>query len=312
MIIHQGYENLKLSDPVVTLGIFDGVHLGHRTLIDRLVSEAREANGESVVITFFPHPRLVLERNISDLFFLTTLDEKVSLLEKAHIDHLIIVEFSLEFSRIRACDFVTDVLIKKIGTKHLLIGYDHHFGRKGEGDFNTIKQCTDHLDFTVEQVHGFHYEDGEISSSSIREALLEGRLDDANSRLGYNYSVTGKVIKGNQLGKAIGYPTANIKPDDPHKLIPNNGVYAVEVNLEGLTYKGMMSIGSNPTVNDDPEKRSLEVNILDFEGDIYGKTITVIFRKRLRDEIKFDSLSGLAEQIKLDKQQVMLLLEGEN
>jgi riboflavin kinase/FMN adenylyltransferase len=308
MIIHEGYENLNLVTPVVTLGIFDGVHRGHRALLDCLVSRAKEVSGESVVITFSPHPRLVLEQNRIDLSFLTTMDEKKNLLENANVDHLIIIGFNNKFSRIQACDFIKEVLVEKIGTKHLIIGYNHHFGRSGEGDFNTIKQYAESLDFRVEQVQGFLTQEGAISSSSIREALLKGRLDEANRWLGYSYSVSGTIVEGRQIGRSIGFPTANIKPDYQYKLIPGNGVYAVEVQLDGIRHPGMLSIGSNPTVNNDSRAISIEVHILDFDKDIYGRAISVIFRKRLRDEIKFDNKEHLAEQMKLDKQQVLQLL----
>jgi riboflavin kinase/FMN adenylyltransferase len=309
MIIHKGYDDLNLINPVVTLGIFDGVHRGHRALLDCLVSSAKEAKGESVVITFSPHPRLVLEQNRVNLSFLTTLEEKKALLEKANVDHLIILEFNNEFSKLEACDFIKQVLVEKIGTKHLIIGYNHHFGRSGEGDFNSIKHCAESFDFRIDQVQGFHTEEGAISSSSIRDALLKGRLDKANKWLGYSYSVNGTIVEGRKIGRSIGFPTANIKPDYHYKLIPANGVYAVEVLLDGLVYLGMLSIGSNPTVNNDTGIRSIEVHLLNFEKDIYGKAISVIFRKRLRDEIKFDNTKQLTEQMELDRRQTILLLK---
>ncbi len=308
MIIHEGYENLNLVNPVVTLGIFDGVHRGHRTLLDRLVYKAQEAKGESVVITFFPHPRLVLDKNRVDHSILTTMEEKKVLLENAKVDHLVIIEFNKQFSRIQACDFIKEILVKKIGTKQLLLGYNHHFGRSGEGDFSTIKQCAESFDFLVEQVQGFHTEEGAISSTSIREALLKGKLDEANKLLGYSYSVTGTIVMGRQIGRSLGFPTANIIPDNKYKLIPGNGVYAVEILLDSIGYIGMLSIGSNPTVNNDIRTRSIEVHILNFDSDIYGKSISVIFRKRLRNEIKFDNTDQLTEQLKSDKQQVLHLL----
>jgi len=308
MIIHEGYENLNLVTPVVTLGIFDGVHRGHMALLNSLVSKARESKRESVVITFSPHPRLVLDQNRINLSFLTTMEEKKRLLENANVDHLIVIEFTKKFSKIEACDFINEVLVKKVGTKHLIIGYNHHFGRRGKGDFNTISQCAEALDFKVEQVQAFNSEKGNISSSSIREALLMGQVDEANSYLGYPYSVSGTIVTGRKIGRSIGFPTANIKPDDKFKLIPADGVYAVETHLDGIVRPGMLSIGSNPTVNSDIGVKSIEVNILDFDKDIYGKAISVIFRKRLRDEIKFDNTGQLAEQMKLDRQQVMKLL----
>ncbi|HNW57471.1 MAG TPA: bifunctional riboflavin kinase/FAD synthetase [Bacteroidales bacterium] len=309
MIIHKGYENLNLVAPVVTLGIFDGVHLGHRALLDRLVSYARETKGESVVITYTPHPRLVLEQNKGDFSFLTTLDEKKALLEKAEVDHLIIIEFTKEFSRITASDFIRDILVGKIGTKYLLIGYDHHLGRRGEGDFNTIKHCAELNGFRVEQIKGVCSGGEAISSSSIRDALLKGNIDKANMWLGYFYSISGTIIEGRKIGRSLGFPTANILPDYGYKLIPANGVYAVEVLYEGVKYPGMMNIGSNPTVNNDPRDKSIEVNILDFDKDIYGKKISVSFIKWLRGEKKFDSTKQLTEQIRLDMQQVRSLLK---
>jgi len=308
MIIHEGYENLNLAAPVVALGIFDGVHRGHRTLLDILVSRARETNGESIVITFSPHPRLVLEQDHIKLSFLTTMEEKKVLLENANVDHLIILEFSKQFSKIHACDFVDDILVKNIGTRHLIIGYNHHFGRSGEGDFKTIMQCAKSLDFVVEQVQGFHTEEGAISSSLIRDALLNGRLDVANNMLGYFYSVYGTVVRGKQIGRSIGFPTANIKPADQYKLIPGDGVYAVEALLDGKRFRGMLSIGSNPTVNTDTSARSIEVHILNFDDNIYGKEISVIFRKRLRDEKKFDNTNQLANQMEIDKADTIRLL----
>jgi len=308
MIIHEGYKNIDLVSPVVTLGIFDGVHRGHRAFLDNLVSRAAEAKGESVVITFSPHPRLVLEQNPANLSFLTTMKEKKVLLERTNVGHLIIIEFTKQFSMISACDFIKEVLVDKIGTKHLIIGYNHHFGRRGEGDFNTIKQCAESFDFNVEQVQGFHTEEGEISSSTIREALLSGRLDEANRWLGYSYTISGTIVEGRKIGRSIGFPTANIEPDYKFKLVPGNGVYAVEAVLDGKKYPGMLSIGSNPTVNNDRSVRSIEVHILNFNADIYGWDISVIFRNRLRDEIKFETREQLSEQMKLDKQQALLLL----
>jgi riboflavin kinase / FMN adenylyltransferase len=306
MIIHQGYDNLHINLPVVTLGIFDGVHRGHRRVLDCLTERAKETGGESVVITFSPHPRFVLEKDHLDLTFLTTPDEKKELLDKAGIDHLIIIDFSTGFSKIPACDFVRDILVGKIGARYLIVGYDHHFGRSGEGDFQTITQCSGLLDFKVEQVPGLKGEDGAISSSLIRKKLLTGNLDDAGRLLGYNYSLTGIIIEGKKIGRTIGFPTANIKPE-AHKLIPANGVYAVEVNTDGGTYPGMLSIGTNPTVSNENVIRSIEVNILNFERDIYGKSITVTFRKRLRNEIKFDSIDKLAKQMLQDKAQTLKL-----
>jgi riboflavin kinase/FMN adenylyltransferase len=307
MIIHNGYEELKFNSPVVTLGIFDGVHCGHRMLLDHLVERASESGGSSVVVTFSPHPRLVLEKDHLNLTFLTTLDEKKKLLEKAGIDHLVIIHFSSEFSRIPACDFVRDILVGKIGTKHLIVGYDHHFGRSGEGDYETIRQCSGLMDFRIERLEGLETTGGPISSTLIREALLAGHLDDANILLGYNYSMTGNVVEGKKIGRSIGFPTANIQPE-VHKLIPANGVYAVEVFVDMEMYAGMLSIGTNPTISSSNGLRSIEVNIMNFDKDIYGEEVTVVFRKRLRDEKKFDTLSQLADQMQIDREDTLKLI----
>ena len=299
---------LHLVSPVATLGIFDGVHRGHKALLECLVSRAREEKGESVVITFSPHPRLVLDKNSTNLSFLTTMEEKKVLLEKAHVDHLVVIDFTIGFSKIPACDFIKDILVGKINTKYLILGFNHHFGRRGEGDFNTVKKCSEELNFKLEQVQGYHSEEGAISSSSIREALSGGNIDEANRWLGYSYSLTGSVLEGRKLGRTFGFPTANIKPDSIYKLVPANGVYAVEVQLDDNRLPGMLSIGSNPTVNEDIRLRSIEVHIFNFDRDIYGRKITVLFRKRLRGEKKFENLKQLTEQMGQDKLDTLRLL----
>jgi riboflavin kinase / FMN adenylyltransferase len=308
MIIHKDFQNLKLANPVVTLGVFDGVHRGHRALLEHLVSRAKEIGGEAVVITFSPHPRIVLEQDKNSLSFLTTMEEKMLHLKNANVDHLVIIKFDKKFSKIPACNFVKDVMIEKIGAKHLIIGFNHHFGKSGEGDFNTIKGCAKSLNFKIEQVQGLHIEEGAISSSIIREALLNGKLEEANRWLGYAYSISGIIVEGRKIGRSLGFPTANIVPDSEFKLIPANGVYAVDVILDAVRHSGILSIGSNPTVNNDPSNRSIEVNILNFDKNIYGKGISVIFRYRLRDEIKFDNTGQLSDQMKIDRQQATRLL----
>lgn len=308
MIVHRGYENLDLADPVVTLGVFDGVHRGHRALLDMLVKRAKDKGGEPVVITFYPHPRHFLGISEPELSLLTTMEEKQELLKSAGIKHLIILDFNKEFSNTGACDFVKNVLIDKVKTKHLIIGYDHRFGRSAEGDFNTIKKCRDLSNFTVEQAEGVFKGIEAISSSAIREALVNGRLDEANNMLGYNYSLSGIVVDGRKVGRAFGFPTANIEPEK-YKLVPANGVYAVEVIVNSLKYRGMLSIGFNPTVIPVRNVRSIEVHIIDFDEDIYGSNISVNFRYRLRDEKKFEDTARLASQMELDKVETIRLLK---
>jgi riboflavin kinase/FMN adenylyltransferase len=308
MIIHEGYENLNLVNPFVTVGVFDGVHLGHRALLDRLVSKALKSGGESVVVTFNPHPRLVLSERTEGIFFLSTLDEKKKLLAESRIDHLVILSFTRDLGNMEAVDFIREILVGRIGVNHLIVGYDNHFGKGKGGDFKKIYECAGLFDFTVEQEGGISSSEGIISSTAIRDALIAGRLEEANRWLGYDYSLTGTVIKGRKLGRSFGFPTANMEPSDIYKLIPADGVYAVNVLLNNERLPGMLSIGFNPTVNKNRGSRSIEAHIFDYNMDLYGSTISLIFRFRLRDEKKFDNVKQLSEQMKLDKQAAMRLL----
>jgi len=309
MKIHHGYDSLNINDPVVTIGIFDGVHRGHVALLQKLIARAGERNGESVVMTFNPHPRLVLDSRTGNLLFLSTIDEKVALLEKAGTDHLIILEFTAAFSMMKASDFVKNVLVGKIGTRHLIVGHDHHFGYQGEGNFDNVKVSAGEMGFKVEQVDGLEADGAVISSSRIRDALLKGRLDEANRWLGYSYALKGTVVEGKKIGRKIGFRTANIEPADKYKLVPADGVYAVEVQTGGSLLTGMLSIGKNPTVNEDPAVKSIEVHIINFEEDIYGRELEITFRHRLRDEIKFDNTDQLARQMMIDRDNTMRMLE---
>lgn len=310
MKTHQGYENLNLVNPVVTLGIFDGVHLGHKALIASLVSKARESDGTAVVITFDPHPRLVLSENNTNLTLLTSLEEKIGLLEKEGVDHLIVIPFDHELSNKEACEFIEEVLYKKIGAKCLIAGYNHHFGRKGDSDFEAIRRCAESFGMVVEQEKALKTGIGIVSSSLIREALQKGDIEVAKGLLGYDYFLNGTVVEGRKLGRKIGYPTANIKTGYDNKLIPKEGVYAVEAAINEAWYKGMLSIGFNPTVNSNPLERTVELHIFGFEKDIYKSQIRVVFRKRMRDEIRFESIALLTEQLELDKKIALRILKG--
>lgn len=309
MIIHEGNGELNLINPVVTVGVFDGVHLGHRELLDHLVASSGKAGGESVVITFDPHPRVILSGKTGRPFFLSTLDEKKKLIAETGIDHLIILNFTKELAGMEADDFIRQILVEKIGTRHLLVGYDNHFGKGRGGDFRKIRESARKYGLKVEHVGGVSSPEGIISSTAIREALINGRVEDACKWLGYDYSVTGKVVHGRGHGRSLGFPTANIMPEDPFKLIPADGVYAVEVLLDNKRVPGMLSIGFNPTVNKNRSCRSIEVNIFDVDRDLYGYSVTVIFRFRLRDGKRFDSMELLAEQMKLDRESAMRLLD---
>jgi riboflavin kinase/FMN adenylyltransferase len=308
MKIHNGYDNLLLRNPVVTMGTFDGVHLGHRLVLERLKKRAVDAIGESVVITFYPHPRQVLGGRDIPLALLSTPVEKALMIQDCGIDHLIIIGFDHDFSNKEACTFIEEVLVGKIGARHLIVGFNHHFGRRGEGDFITIQQCAEKFSLTVEMIDPLTSSGCIVSSSAIRDALNKGMVEEAGKMLGYSYSVSGTIVEGKKLGRKLGFPTVNIRPENKEKLIPKDGVYAVEVIICKEKYKGVMSIGFNPTVEQNPGSRTIEVNIFDFDKDVYGESLTVIFRNRLRDEMKFESLRELTEQIELDKKKATELL----
>jgi len=307
MIITDGNSFPSLTGPFITVGVFDGVHLGHRALLDQLVLKASQAGRMSVVITFDPHPKLVLGGSKNNLAFLSTPEEKKELLGKSGIDHLVIIPFTRELASMEGRQFISEILVDRMGAGFLLVGYDNHFGKGRDTGFESISRHAARYGLETEQVKGLSGPDGVISSTTIRNALLDGRLDVANSCLGYSYSLTGTVVPGNRLGNSLGFPTANLKPP-LYKLVPADGVYAVEVNIDEKTYGGMLSIGMNPTVNNDRNKKTVEVHIFDFGGDLYGKAVTVVFRYRLRDERKFDNLEQLAAQMRLDKIESLRLL----
>ena len=308
MIVHRGIDSLSpMPYAVVTSGTFDGVHLGHQTILKRLNEVARaHSDGESVVMTYWPHPRTVVSNDSQDLRLLSTLDEKIELLEQAGVDHLVVIPFTRAFSQLTSEEFIQQVLVDRLGTKKLVIGYDHRFGRDREGGFDYIKAHQADYGFEVEEIPRQDIEAVGISSSKIRTALNEGNISAATRFLGRPYTVTGTVVKGRQLGRTIGFPTANLQVDDPVKLIPANGVYAVDVLQGGQTYGGMLNIGYRPTVAG--EHQTIETYIFDFSKDIYGEHMTLEFRAFLRAEQKFNGLPELVEQLQKDEQQARELL----
>lgn len=308
MKIHYDLDSIsELKHTAVTTGTFDGVHLGHKTIIDKLISVAKQIEGESVLLTFYPHPRMVLFPDDHQIRLLNTQSEKEQLLESCGIDHLVVINFTKEFSRLSSLEFVRNILANKLKAKKLVIGYDHHFGRNREGSFAHLLEFGSLYGFEVEEIPAKDIDEVAVSSSKIRKALEAGDIDTANKYLGYAYSFTGKVIKGKQLGRTIGYPTANIAITDPYKLIPAIGVYAVKVMFAKQTYEGMLSIGKNPTVSNQ-NILSIEVNIFDFNADIYNKEITVFIYKKMRDEEKYGSLDELKAQLAIDKQNALNFL----
>lgn len=297
----------KINKPIVTIGTFDGVHQGHRQIINRLNKIKREIGGETFIFTFDPHPRQVLFPNQTDLKLLTLTPEKLNLLEQAGIDHVLVYPFTKEFSQQSAHSYIKDILVDAIGVKQLIIGYDHHFGNNREGNINTLKNYAPQYNFSVEEIPAHEIDSINVSSSKIRKALEEGDIENANAFLGYNYFLSGEVVHGKKLGRTIGYPTANIFIENQAKLIPKIGVYAATATVNGAQYKGMMSIGYNPTTDSD-NKIKVELHIFNFDADIYGCNLTLQIKARLRNEEKFSSLDELKKQLHADKEHALSVL----
>ncbi len=291
----KAYNNKK---SVVTIGTFDGVHIGHKKILERIIFNAKELNCESVVLTFFPHPRMVLQDN-SVLQLLNTVDEKTLLLEKTGIDNLVIHPFDKEFSRLSAEDFVKEILVNQLNIEKIIIGYDHRFGRNRTADINDLIIYGKEYGFEVEQISAQEINDNAVSSTKIRNAILEGNITLANAYLGYNYFFSGSVVKGKQLGRTIGFPTANIKISEDYKLLPKNGVYLVKSVYDTETVFGLMNLGTRPTV--DGTNQTIEVFFLDFNKTIYDENLSIEMIEFIRDEQKFDSLDDLKNQINKDK-----------
>ena len=299
MKITHGFSNFSsIKKTIITIGTFDGVHLGHQKVIKQLLNSSKKEDEVSLLLTFFPHPRMVLQKN-SSLKLINTIEEKSDLLKNLGLDELIIHPFDQEFSRLTAYEFVRNVLVNKLNISKLIIGYDHHFGKNREGNFEQLQEYGEIFGFEVEEISVKNLNDISISSTKIRKALNEGGINKANNYLGYNFMLSGEVVRGNNLGEKIGFPTANINIEETYKLIPKAGVYIVKSIIKGVLYYGMMNIGNRPTING--KHQTIEVNFFDLEGDLYGKTIKVELLKFLRDEQKFDSIDHLRTQLYQDK-----------
>ncbi|WP_190810752.1 bifunctional riboflavin kinase/FAD synthetase [Flagellimonas sp. S3867] len=307
MVTVQGISQFSDSSfqTAVTIGTFDGVHLGHGKILERLINNAKNDGLKSTVLTFFPHPRMVLQKD-TDIKLLNTLDEKIQILDEMGLDYLIIHPFTKDFSRLSATEFVRDILVNSLKTKKIIIGYDHRFGRNRNANIQDLVTFGNALDFEVEEIPAQEIDAVSVSSTKIRNALLEGDITTANSYLTYPYMLTGAIKKGKGLGKQFGFPTANLHIAEDYKLIPKNGVYVVKSIINGKEHHGMMNIGFNPTVSG--TEKSIEVNFFEFEGDLYDKKIQVNILHRIRDEHKFDSVKELQEQLKQDKKQSLLLI----
>lgn len=297
-IYNSIFDFVPKQQTFVTIGTFDGVHIGHQKIIEQLVDEAKKHKKKSVLLTFFPHPRMVLQKEAT-IKLLNSIDERAALLEKTGLDYLIIHPFSKEFSRLKALDFVRDILVNQLDISKLIIGYDHHFGKNREGNIEQLTEYSYLYDFAVEEIPVQDIDEVAVSSTKIRRALANGELRTANKYLGYHFSLTGKVIKGKQLGSKIGFPTANIELAEAYKLIPKRGVYVVKSLINNTNYYGMMNIGNRPTVDGNYE--TIETYFFDFNAMIYDQIITIDLLYFIREEQKFDSVEALTTQLKKDE-----------
>ncbi|SEM05169.1 riboflavin kinase / FMN adenylyltransferase [Aquimarina amphilecti] len=283
---------------VVTIGTFDGVHIGHKKIIERLVEAAKRNNLESVILTFFPHPRMVLQKDTS-IKLINTIEERIQILEKTGLDSLVIHPFTKEFSRLSAKEYVEEMLVDKLNVRHVIIGYDHRFGRNRNSNIIDLASFGIQNDFTVEEITKQDIDDVAVSSTKIREALLEGDIMKANKYLGYNFMLTGKIIKGKELGRKLEYPTANLYIEEDYKLIPKKGVYVVKSHINNKLYFGMMNIGNNPTVNG--QHQTIETHFFDASFNLYEKKIQIEMLIRIRDEKKFESIEALKNAMQDDE-----------
>jgi len=306
--VHSDLSKFSALKPVITIGMFDGVHTGHRELLAQLTAKAKAVKGESVVITFWPHPRMVLNQDADKLRFLTSPEERTKLFGQLGIDHLVLIPFSQELANLTAEEFIQQILINKLGIHHLMVGYNHRFGKGRQHSFEEYQAFAIKYNFSISLVEAVLTDGMKTSSTDIRNHLLAGEMEEANKILGYQYTVSGRVVGGQQLGRRIGYPTANIEVEEPYKLIPPDGVYAVKVRVEGKAYGGMLNIGFRPTVNHNVDHRSLEVHIFDFNHDIYSEEVEIQFVQRVRNERKFANVDELISQLKIDEKNIRALV----
>lgn len=306
MKVIENYKNFSISKKsIVTIGTFDGVHVGHQKIMEQLVATAQENNAKSVLLTFFPHPRMVLQKDNS-LKLINTIAEKIEILEKTGLDYLIIHPFDKDFSRLTAFDFVRTILVNHLNTAELVIGYDHRFGKNREGNFEQLQEYGHMYDFKVTEIPAQDINQISVSSTKIRNAILNAEIEKANEYLGYSFSLEGTVVSGEKLGNTIGYPTANIELLETYKLVPKTGAYLIRSFLHGKTIYGMMNIGNRPTVNG--VKETIEVHFFDLNKDLYGRQLTIELLTFLRDEQKFSSIEELKKQLFLDKEKSLELI----
>ena len=306
MRIYKGIDELgDFKNSVVTIGTFDGAHKGHQKILSRLNDRAKETDGESILFTFYPHPRMIVFPETHNLKLLQTIEEKIESLASFGLDNLIIYPFTKDFSRLTAFEFVRDILVEKLKVKTLVIGYDHQFGRNREGDLEFLKETAKIFDFEVEEISAEEVQEVNVSSTKIRQSLNNGNIERANEFLGRPFLCTGTVVEGKRLGRELGFPTLNIQLNNEHKILPKDGVYAVQVKIGEASFNGMMNIGQNPTVqNDADQEKKIEVHIFDFDKEVYGAEVKVFFEKYIRDEKTFSNLGELKSQLIQDENSV--------
>ncbi|MEN8228928.1 MAG: riboflavin biosynthesis protein RibF [Bacteroidota bacterium] len=301
MKIQLIHEPISLNKPVATIGIFDGVHKGHRFILNHLKTRALKHGGDSVAVTLWPHPRIVLNRETHNFKLLHTREEKIRELERSGIDQLIMVPFTKEVASLTACEFVKEYLVDRLGVEVLLVGYDNRFGKDRKGDPEGLAKCAKMNQFRIEKLPEYSSELGRVSSTAIRESILSGDLGRSAQMLGYHYYLAGTIVEGNHLGRKMGFPTANVHPLDPYKLIPMNGVYAIRTELRGEIYNGMLNIGFRPTIDSASAVKTIEAHLFDASGDFYEEQVVIHFIKRVRDEMKFSGIDALKQQLEKDK-----------
>lgn len=307
MAIFSDIQHLPaFKNAVITIGTFDGVHQGHKAILKNVVDHAREVNGESVLLTFEPHPRKLLFPD-QPLGIITPLHEKLQLIREQGIEHVVVVPFTKEFAKLSAQEYVAHFLVDKFHPHSIIIGYDHRFGHDRKGDISLLKEYANTYNYELVEIPAQMIDEAAVSSTKIRHAIEEGRIEDASHMLGRNYTLKGTIVHGNKLGRTLGYPTANLRPDEPEQIIPAIGIYAIKATHDNTIYNGMLSIGYNPTVTDKKELR-IEANLFDFDKEIYSDELELAFVKKLRDEQKFDSLKALVAQLHSDKRETLKVL----
>ncbi len=310
--IHKDINCIKdITKPILTVGTFDGVHIGHQSIIQRVNDIAKDQGGESVLLTFHPHPRMVLFPDDDSLKLINTIDEKMTLLENFGLDHVIVIPFEKAFSRMSPVEYVRDILVNKIGIHSIVIGYDHHFGRNRQGNLTLLKELAPLYEFNVEEIPAQDIDEITVSSTKVRNAILEGHIRVANDFLGHKFTLSGKVVSGKKIGREMGFPTANLALSDKHKIVPGDGVYAIIGRVDNIEHEGMLNIGTRPTI-DDKGLTSIEVHFFNMNENLYDKEVEITFERKMRNEQKFEDIKSLQAQLQQDAAMAAKYFSGEN